>query len=408
MKKLFNNYKSSFILLLSIILGAIIGIIFKEKILFLKPFGDLFINLLLVIVPPLIFLTITTSIGKMNKPKRTFKILCNIFIVFFITSLVSLFIGFLFTRFNLVDASNIGNIFNGLSTVNFSTEKTNLLGRMVSTISTNDFVNLLSKENIVALVVFSVIVGIAISSTKDKSKEFLNVLISMNNVMERIIKYIMYYAPFGLGCYFAVFTSNFGSSILKGYFKTFLIYLIACLFVYFIIYSIYAFLSGGKRGFHLYWKNITLPTLTALSTCSSAASIPVNIEATKNIGVEESIVNTTIPLGTSFHKDGSIIGSVFKIMFLVYLFNSNINTSKIILIALISTLLVTAIPIGGGTISELFIITLLGFPVSTLPILTAIATIIDAPATVLNVTGDTASSMIISRLVDGREWLNKK
>ena len=95
-------------------------------------------------------------------------------------------------------------------------------------------------------------------------------------------------------------------------------------------------------------------------------------------------------------------------MFLVYLFNSNINTSKIILIALISTLLVTAIPIGGGTISELFIITLLGFPVSTLPILTAIATIIDAPATVLNVTGDTASSMLISRLVDGREWLNKK
>ena len=61
MKKLFNNYKSSFILLLSIILGAIIGIIIKEKILFLKPFGDLFINLLLVIVPPLIFLTISTS-----------------------------------------------------------------------------------------------------------------------------------------------------------------------------------------------------------------------------------------------------------------------------------------------------------------------------------------------------------
>ena len=122
----------------------------------------------------------------------------------------------------------------------------------------------------------------------------------------------------------------------------------------------------------------------------------------------DEIADTTIPLGTSFHKDGSIIGSVFKIMFLVNLFNSDISTFKILGIALLATLLVTAVPIGGGTISETLIITMLGFPMSTLGMLTIIATIIDPPATMLNVVGDTASSMLVTRIIDGKKWLTKK
>ena len=136
----------------------------------------------------------------------------------------------------------------------------------------------------------------------------------------------------------------------------------------------------------------------------------INIETSKKIGVSEDISETVIPLGTSFHKDGSIIGSVFKIMFLVYLFNDfgNISLFRIMGIAIIATLLVTAVPIGGGTISEMLIITMLGYPVATLPILTIIATIIDPPATVLNVVGDSSAAMITSRIVDGKNWINKK
>ena len=176
--------------------------------------------------------------------------------------------------------------------------------------------------------------------------------------------------------------------------------------MYFIVYSVYAFLSAGAKGFKNYWKNILPPTLTALSTCSSAASIPSNTMCAKKIGVKNDVADMVVPLGTSFHKDGSIVGSAFKIMFLVYLFNSSISSGKIILVSLVATLLVTAIPIGGGTISEMLIITSLGFPVAALPILTIIATIIDAPATVLNVVGDSASAMMVSRIVDGKEFVN--
>lgn len=221
----------------------------------------------------------------------------------------------------------------------------------------------------------------------------------------------MYYAPIGLGCYFAALVGSFGEMIVVGYLKTFVIYTIVSILYYLIIYSIYAFVAGGKKGINLYWENVLPATATALGTCSSAASIPVNIECSKKIGVPEDVAETAIPLGTSFHKDGSIIGSVFKIMFLVCLFGMNVSTGTgilgILTIALVSTLLVTAVPIGGGTISEMLIITMLGCPTVALPILTIIATIIDAPATMLNVVGDTASSMMISKIVDGKNWLKK-
>lgn len=407
MRKILKNYKSSIILLLSVLVGGLIGIILGENAKLLTPLGDLFINLLLVIIVPLIFLTITTSIGKMKTPKRVGKILTSILIVFIVTSLISLIIGIISTRVSLVSISDSEIIKESLNIdVEYQNTNLNILERTVLAISTNDFVKLLSKDNILALIFISIFCGLAINGTKEKGDLFLEFLVSANNVLQKLIIYIMYYAPIGLGCYFASFIGTFGSSIALGYFKTFIIYCVSCLFVYFVVYSLYALISSGKKGFINYWKNIIPATVTALATCSSAASIPVNTKTAKNIGVSDDIADTTIPLGTSFHKDGSIIGSVFKIMFLAYLFNMDISLVNLLLVSLIATLLVAGVPIGGGTISEMLIITMLGFPVSSLPILTIIATVIDAPATVLNVVGDTASSMLVSRIVDGKDWLN--
>ena len=408
MKKFIKNYKSTIILLASIIIGGIIGFIFKSDAKVLSPFGDLFINMLLVIIVPLIFLTITTSIGKMNNKKRLGKILTSILTVFIITSLVSVLIGIASTRTSLVKSEDKVKIKEVLTSEVEEKEDLNIISRTVNAISTNDFQNLLSKNNIIALIVFSIITGIAINMAGDKGEPFLKLLESMNSVLEKIFKIIMYYAPIGIACYFAAFIGEFGTSIAVGYLKTFIIYTLSCVFVYFIIYSIYAFIAGGKEGFKKYWKNIVPPTLTALATCSSAASIPVNTKCAKDIGVSKDIADTTIPLGTSFHKDGSIIGSVFKIMFLVYLFGTPVSIFKVLGVALVATLLITAVPIGGGTISEMLILSLMGFPFGALPILTIIATIIDAPATVLNVVGDSASSMLVSRIVDGKNWIKNK
>ena len=410
MKKFIKNYKSTLILLGAIIVGTIVGLIFGEKTKILSPFGDLFLNLLLVIIIPLIFLTISTSIGKMEQPKRIGKILAVIIGVFLVTSVVSCFVGIGTTKmFNLVKLSDTEAIKEVLAEEVVAEETSvNFLERTVEAISVNDFSKILTRDNMIACIVFAILIGISINLTKGKSDKFLEVLESANHVVQGFIKVIMYYAPIGLGCYFATLVGTFGGEIALGYGKTFIIYTVVAVLFYFIFYSLYAYIAAGKKGFKAYWSNILPATLTSIATCSSAASIPVNTDCAKKIGVPEEIADTTIPLGTSFHKDGSIIGSVFKIMFLVNLFNADVSTFKVLGIALLATLLVTAVPIGGGTISEALIISMLGFPASCIGMLTIIATIIDPPATMLNVVGDSASSMLVARIVDGKNWLKEK
>lgn len=413
MKKIIKNYKSTLILLGSVVIGAICGLIFKEKAEIVKPLGDLFLNLLLVIIVPLIFFTITSSISKMNEKKRLSKILISTIVIFLITSVVAVLFGFLTTaKINLVNPENteaIKEVFD--NTVEEGVEL-NILERTVSVLSTNSFVSLLSTSNLVALIVMSVLFGIAINKAGEKGKKVAELFDSFSEIMYKLIEIIMYYAPIGLGCYFASLVGTLGGTIAVGFLKTFVVYTLVCLVFMAVFYSLYAFIAGGFKAVKAFWSNIIPSALTSIGTCSSAASVPVNIECTKKMGVPNDIAETTVSLGTSFHKDGSCIGSVFKIMFLVSLFGTSLSTfgdiSKVLGIALLATLLVTAVPIGGGTISEMLILTMMNYNVAALPILTIVATIIDAPATLLNVVGDSASAMMVTRVVEGKDWINKK
>ena len=413
MKKIIKNYKSTLILLGSVVIGAICGLIFKEKAEIVKPLGDLFLNLLLVIIVPLIFFTITSSISKMNEKKRLSKILISTIVIFLITSVVAVLFGFLTTaKINLVNPENTETIKEVFDNTVEEGIELNILERTVSVLSTNSFVNLLSTSNLVALIVMSVLFGIAINKAGEKGKKVAELFDSFSEIMYKLIEIIMYYAPIGLGCYFASLVGTLGGTIAVGFLKTFIVYTLVCLVFMAVFYTLYAFIAGGFKAVKAFWTNIIPSALTSIGTCSSAASVPINIECTKKMGVPNDIAETTVSLGTSFHKDGSCIGSVFKIMFLVSLFGTSLSTfgdiSKVLGIALLATLLVTAVPIGGGTISEMLILTMMNYNVAALPILTIVATIIDAPATLLNVVGDSASAMMVTRVVEGKDWINKK
>lgn len=417
MKEFFKHYGQTVILLLSIIIGAIIGLIWKEGATVLSPFGDIFLNLMFVIIVPLVFLTISTSIARIKQPKRLGKIMGSIVLVIVITSIIAVVIGLLSTYFvKLVNVEDGKAILDSLEEnseeIAEETEELNILERTVSAITVSDFTGLLSKNNLIAIVIFSILFGCAIKMSGEKGKPVQDFLESATTIIMNLLKIVMYYAPIGLGCYFAALVGSFGANIALGYAKTFIIYLVVSVLYYFVMYTVYAFIAGKKDGVKTFWKNVIPPTVTSLATCSSAASIPVNVESAENMGISKDIAETSIPLGTNLHKDGSIIGSVFKVMFLVCLFGTNIATfsgaMQVLLVSLVATLLVTAVPIGGGTISEMMILSMMGYPTAALPILTIIATIIDCPATVLNVVGNTSSAMLVSRTVDGKNWLKKE
>lgn len=413
MKNFLKNYKSSLILLGAILIGGIVGVVLGPKATMLKPFGDLFLNLLFMSLVPLVFFSVSSAIANMNTMKRLGKIMGNIVIVFLSTAFIAALIGIIgaiiLNPTKGLDSSMFTSIIGSGEIV--EAEKVSFLDQIVKTVTVNDFNMLFSKSNMLQLIVFAVLFGLATAMAGEKAKGIAKFVEEGSEVIGNIIKIIMYYAPIGLGCYFASVIGELGTQILSGYVTAFLLYLGITVIYYFGFYTIYAYLAGGKEGISIFWKNAVGPTVTAVATCSSAACIPINLVSAKNMGVPDDIAETVVPLGANIHKDGSVIGGVLKITFLMGIFGMDItNPSTLLSILVVSFLVgavVGAIP-GGGVIGEMLILSVFGFSPEMLPIITVLGTVIDAPATLLNSAGNTVCAMMVARLVEGKNWLTSK
>lgn len=128
------------------------------------------------------------------------------------------------------------------------------------------------------------------------------------------------------------------------------------------------------------------------------------------MGIPDDIADITIPLGANLHKDGACIIQILKIAFLCSIFGIPYATPRNIImsivVAVVASVVMGGIP-AGGYVAEIFIISAFGFPTVAIPVMVLIGTITDAPATVVNVTGDTGLAMVIARIVDGKDWMKK-
>lgn len=395
--KFFKVYGMPLILLLSILIGTLLGIIVKDTSVF-KPFGDIFLNLMYTIVVPLVFFTISSSIANMVNLKRLGKILKYVFIVFVITSLVSSI--FMLLGISIFDITKGVNIALESGT---EVEKLSVGSQIVKALTVTDFSNILSRSNMLPLIVFSILFGVSIALIGEKGKNVASILDSLSLVMMKIVHIIMYYAPIGLCAYFANLVGEFGPELIGSYAKSMIFYYLMCIVYFLLFYTLYAYISNKKKGVKSFYKNILGVVLTSLATQSSLASLPTNLDTTKNIGVPKDIREVTLPIGTTMHMEGSSMGAILKIAFLFAIFNKPFigfgTMFTAILIAVLSSVVMSGIP-GGGLIGEMLIVSLYGFPLEAFPIIATIGWIIDPPATCINVCGDTASSMLVTKLVD--------
>lgn len=413
LKSFLKNYRFTLVLLSAIVIGGLAGIIFGPKAAVVKPFGDLFLNLMFMIIVPLVFFSIASAIASMNGMKRLGKIMGSILAIFLLTATVSAVLGLIGAAIiHPIENTDIGaikEVMNG-SSADTEAEHVPVLSRLVATFTVTDFNLLLSRNNMLQLIVFALLFGISTAMVGEKAKPVANFLTAATAVVMKMVGIIMYYAPIGLGCYFAAVIGELGPQILEGYVRSFVLYLILTVIYYFGFFTLYAFMAGGRDGVKIFWKNAITPSVTAIATCSSAACIPVNLAAVQKMGVPKDIAETIIPLGANTHKDGSVFGGILKIVFLFALFGKDLtsisNIISILAVAFLVGAVMGAIP-GGGMIGEMLIISVYGFPPETLPIIAVISTIIDAPATLLNSTGNTVSALLVTRLVEGKKWIQK-
>ena len=401
----FKSYGFSFILILSIIIGSILGIIFKKDAAVLKPLGDIFLNLLFTIVIPLVFFSISSAVAGMSDMKRLGKILTAMIVVFTIAGFIAacvMMIGVKIYPPALDIKINLGSY---LKIEHFNTAE-----QIAKALTVSDFRDIMSKNNMLALIIFAILTGLGASSAGEKGKAFANFLNAGTEVMMKVIGYIMLYAPIGLCAYFAYITGAFGTELLSSYARVIILYFPLSILYFFVAFTLYVYIAAKGPGVKAFWKNIVPPSITALATGSSMVTIPSNLDAADKMGVPREISDIVIPVGATLHMEGSCLAAVLKIAFLFGVFHMDFSGTSTILtaigIGMLTGMVVSGIP-GGGTIGELLIISLYGFPPEAFPLITVIGTLVDAPATMVNAVGDNVASLLVARILGGKDWMKE-
>lgn len=395
-----------FILLGGIILGSIIGLIFGEKATVLKPLGDIFLNLMFTIVAPMVLVSISTAVGNMVDMTRLGKILGSTVTIFIITGLLAGLIAI--TVFSVFPPAGSQMIELGEAEMGEAKSAGEML---VSSLTVSDFPEILSRKNMLPIIIFSILFGLAVSANGGHESAFGKVLNNLNDIIMTLISYIMKFAPIGLGAYFANLVGEFGPDLIGNYGRALIIYYPVIILYMLILFPVYAYYAGGKEGISRMKSNIFGPAITAFATQSSIATLPVNKKACDAMGVPSDISDIVLPLGATMHMDGSVISSILKITFLYAIFDlpfAGIDTYIMsIIVSIMSAFVLSGAP-GGGLVGEMLIVSLFNFPPEAFPIIATIGFLVDPAATMLNASGDAIASMMVTRRTEGKDWINRR
>ncbi|MDO5350209.1 MAG: dicarboxylate/amino acid:cation symporter [Lachnospiraceae bacterium] len=405
-KKIWDSYRFPLILLGGIIIGAVLGLVMGERASVFEPLGQIFLNLMFTIVVPMVFVSITTAVGNMVNMKRLGKILGSLVLTFIVTGMFAA--ALVLVVVNVWPPAANTTISMGAAEMESAADISDMI---VGSLTVNDFSGLMSRSNMLPIIVFAIMSGLAVAACGGQESAAGKLLNNLNDIIMKMVDMIMKLAPIGLGAYFANLVGEFGPQLIGDYGRTMLIYYPMCAVYVVVFFPMYSYFAAGKLGISRMLKHIFNPAVTAFATQSSVATLPVNMEACKKIGVPEDISNIVLPMGATMHMDGSVLSSITKIAFLFGIFQmpfTGVDTyAMAIVVSILSAFVLSGAP-GGGLVGEMLIVSLFGFPAEAFPLIATIGFLVDPAATCLNASGDTIASMIITRLVEGKGWLEKR
>lgn len=400
------SYREPLILIAFVILGAILGLTLGERASFLYPIGQIWLNLLFVLLVPLIFFSISSSIANIADTRRVGKLLALTIGIFVVTAAIAGVYMFAVTGIFGVDTSIQLETAEAVT----KTAGASIGEQIVNTFTVSDFPDVISRAHILALIVFTVFFGITVSVLGEKGRPVAEWLSSLSLVFYKMVALLMKLAPLGLMAYFANLTGTYGPDLLKSYARGLLIYYPAAIVYFFAFLALYAFLAAGPWGVKNFFKNILTPALTALGTRSSAAALPLQLDACDKLGVPREVSSVVVPVGATCHMDGACIATIYEIVLCCTLFGHPLDSigdfAFALVIAVAGSIAVSSVP-GGGAAMETMVISAFGFPSIALPVLMMMTQLFDAGCTLINSCGDTVASMLVTRVLYGKDWYKK-
>ncbi len=408
----FSNYWFIICMLVAIVAGTILGLNWPGATV-LAPLGDLFINMMFCVVVPMVFVSISSAIANMKTAGRAGKLMMTTVVSFLITAAIAAVIMYVIVRIiNIVPADF------SIDVMVSETEDTTVASTgdlLVNFFTKPDFHELLSRRAMLPLIIAAIIFGFGVQMAGGPSTMTAKILDDLSNCIMKTVKIITYYAPIGFFGFFASLAATYGPELIGGYGKTLVVYYVTCFVYMFIFFPIYAEFGGGKGGAKVMFAHLFRPAAVSFGTCSSVATIPTNIEVAKETGISKDVSDIVLPMGATMHMDGSAMSAIVKVAFLFGISGMPFDTGKAILailVAVFSSVAMSGIP-GGGGVGELVLCTMFfnSSPEQLAVAYTlalAIGNLVDPPATMVNAAGDYVVSFIVSRYVDGKDWLQKQ
>ncbi len=404
MKAFLKNYWFILAMLIAIVAGCVTGAVWPGATC-LEPLGTVFINLMFCVVVPMVFCSIASAIANMGSARRAGKVMGVTVVTFLCTAGIAAVIMYVIVRFLPI------------VTVTPAYEETEpstlgLADMIINFFTKPDFSELWSRRAILPLIIAAIFFGFGIQLNGGPETKTAKLLEDLTGCIMKTVKIITYYAPIGFFGFFATLVAVHGSDFISSYARTIIVYYVVCFAYMFIAFPLYARFGGGRGAAREMFRHLFRPAAVSFGTCSSVATIPTNMEVAEETGISKEVSDIVLPMGATMHMDGSAMSAIIKVAFLFGMFGKDFGTGEAILaivVAVFSSVAMSGIPGGGGT-GELVLCTLF-FPdqlAVAFPIAIAIGDLVDPPATMVNAAGDYVASYIVSRFVDGKDWLQKR
>ncbi len=403
MKKFLKSYWFILSMLVAIIAGCITGAVWPGAT-SLEPLGTVFINMMFCVVVPMVFVSISSAIANMASPKRAGKIMGVTVLTFMVTAAIAALMMYIVVRIVPIVTGQYSEVSGEVGSVSAA-------DMIVNFFTVPDFTDLWSRKAMLPLIVAAVIFGFGVQLSGGSQTPVAKLLSNLTDCIMKVVKLITYYAPIGFFGFFAYLVATYGPQLIGDYSRTLLVYYVLCFVYMFIAFPAYARFGGGKGGAKVMFKHLFYPAVTAFGTCSSVATIPTNVEEAQETGISKDVSDIVLPMGATMHMDGSAMSAIIKVAFLFGIFGIDFTSGKAILaiiVAVFSSVAMSGIP-GGGGVGELVLCSIF-FPdqmAIAYPIAIALGNLVDPPATMVNAAGDYVVSFIVSRYVDGKDWLQK-
>jgi DAACS family dicarboxylate/amino acid:cation (Na+ or H+) symporter len=381
-------------MVIGLVLGIFFGFIAPDFAKLLAPVGTAFVQAIKMIVVPLVFTAITLGIYQMGNSAKTLgKVSTISLLYFFIATVISIFIGLALNQFfHPGMGANLAGTGNIPQNLNTSVNWTKFFLDMIP----SNIVAAMGGTNLLPVLVFAVLMGLALASTGERAKPLVGVLDAMMGAVFKLTGWIIALSPIAIFAIIAWLFSTQGLKTILALMQLVVVMYLG-LVILLVLFALLLWMIGEKP--LKVAKAVSEPVILAFATRSSEATLPLHMEKLVEMGVPKAIASVVLPLGYAFNRDGSIMYFALAVGFLADAYHIPLDTQTLLSIIVVTTIASKGsanVP-SGGLVAIAMVLTAIGIPVEALAIIAGVDAFLDMGRTAVNVISNTVAVKLVMR-----------